>query len=259
MTTRFSKQKLAEAQGKKAKGGLVIGILSKKHSKIGDVSKDDPVVTPPSAHSPAKRPASPTSSLEVIASAGEETKKKKKIGGKPFLPSFWDDADVTALKAQALSVDDLNLLMAKSSSQVMSSHIQKLMQTIGESLFISGKLLDLEKKVSTAKPMVKSLSTENETLKNKVAILAVEAENEKRTRGGLEEESSSGEGLLKWMTKHHPDLDFSGLVIGDVKKELLSDHPSKATAENVMEEATTVAVVIEEAAPIVPADPTLEE
>ena len=88
MTTRFIKQKLAEAQEKKAKGGLVSGLLSKKCLKVGDVSKDDPVVTSPSAYSPAKHPASPTSSLEVIASAGDETKKKKKVGGKPFLPSF---------------------------------------------------------------------------------------------------------------------------------------------------------------------------
>ena len=85
-------------------------------------------MTPPFAHSLAKRPASPTSSLEVIASGGEETKKKKKVAGKSFLPSFWDDADAAALKAhEALSVDDLSPLMAKSSSEVMSSHIQKLL------------------------------------------------------------------------------------------------------------------------------------
>ena len=125
MTTRFSKQKLAEAQEKKAKGGIVSGILSKK--KMGDVSKKDPVVTPPPTHSPAKRPASPTSSLKVIASAGEKVRKKKKVGGKSFLPTFWDDANVATLTAdEALSVDDLSPLMAKSSSEVMSSHIQKL-------------------------------------------------------------------------------------------------------------------------------------
>lgn len=50
MTPRFSKKKLAEAQEKKAKGGLFRGLLSKKRSKVGDISKDDPVVTPPSAH-----------------------------------------------------------------------------------------------------------------------------------------------------------------------------------------------------------------
>ena len=73
---------------------------------------------------PAKRPTSPTSSLEVIASGGEEVRKKKKAGGKSFLPTFWDDSDAAALKAyEALSVDDLSPLMAKLSSEVMSSHI----------------------------------------------------------------------------------------------------------------------------------------
>ena len=129
MKTRFIKQKLVEAQEKKAKGGLVNGLLSRKHSKVRDISKDDPVVTPSSTHSPTKRPASPTSSLEVIAFAGEETKKKKKVGGKSFLPSFWDDADAVPLKAhKVLSMDDLNPLMAKSSNEEMSSQIQKLVQ-----------------------------------------------------------------------------------------------------------------------------------
>ena len=50
--------------------------------------KDNPIVTPPSAHSPAKRPDSLTSSLEVIASVVEETKKKKKVAGKSFLLTF---------------------------------------------------------------------------------------------------------------------------------------------------------------------------
>ena len=127
MTTKFSKQKLAEAQEKKAKGGLVNGLLSKKRLKVRDVSKDDPAVTPPSAHSPTKHPTSPTLSLDVIASTGEEIKKKKKVGGKPFLSSFWDDANASALKAnEALSVDNLNPLMVKSSSEVMLSHIHKL-------------------------------------------------------------------------------------------------------------------------------------
>lgn len=65
--------------------------------------------------------------------------------------------------------------------------------------------------------------------------------------------------LRKWMAKHHLDLDLSGLVIGDVEKELLSDHPSEATAKNVMEEATTIAEVTKEAMPITPADRTLDE
>ena len=132
MTTRFSKQKLTEAQEKKAKGGIVSGLLSKK--KTGDICKKDPVVTPPPAHSLAKCPASPTSSLEMIAFAGEEVRKKKKVGGKSLLPTFWNDADVVTLRAhEVISMNNLSPLMAKSSSEVMSSHIQKLVQvcTIG--------------------------------------------------------------------------------------------------------------------------------
>ena len=86
MTNRFSKQKLAEAQEKKAKGGTVSGLLSKK--KAGDVVKKDPMITPSPTHSLSKHLASPTLSLEMIVSGGEEIRKKKKAGGKSFLPTF---------------------------------------------------------------------------------------------------------------------------------------------------------------------------
>ena len=130
---------------------------------------------------------------------------------KPLPLTFWNDADTAALKAhEALSLDDLNPLISKSSGDVMSSHIQKLVQVcsndigcffffvllllreifsyvgFGESLFVSGKLLDLEKKMATAEPMIKSLFAENETLKNKVAILTVEAKNDKERVAALE-------------------------------------------------------------------------
>ena len=53
-------------------------------------------------------------------------------------------------------------------------------------MFVFGKLLDLEKKAATSEPMIKSLSAENETFKNKVAILAVEVENDKERMVTLE-------------------------------------------------------------------------
>ena len=84
MTTRFSKQKLAEAQEKKAKGGIVNGLLSKKN--MGEVSKKDPVVTHLPVPSLAKCLAFPTLSLEVIASIGEEVGKK--VGGNLFFIPF---------------------------------------------------------------------------------------------------------------------------------------------------------------------------
>ena len=83
----------------------------------------------PLAHLLAKCLAFPTSSMEMITSSGEETRKKKKVGGKSFLSTLWADMDAATLNAyEALSMDDLSPLMAKLSSEVMSSHIQKLMQ-----------------------------------------------------------------------------------------------------------------------------------
>nr|POE97892.1 hypothetical protein CFP56_33832 [Quercus suber] len=261
---------------------------------MGDISKDDPVITPFSAHSLAKCLASPTSSLEVIASVGEETKKKKKVGGKSFLPSFWDDADAAALKAYVVtSMDDLN-------------HLMRFLVGFGGVLVRFWETCGFGEEGGQSEPMIKSLSTENETLKNKVVIFTVKAENNKervvafekslqvkkdfcklkdKQIGDLElklqkagvtavqefkdfDEYSDElcgyyvEGfdlLRKWMVKHHLDLDLFGLVIGDVKKELLSDRPSEAIAENVMEEAIIVVEVIEEAVPITPADPVPNE
>ena len=45
------------------------------------------------------------------------------------------------------------------------------------------------------------------------------------------------------MAKHHPELDLSGLVMGEVEKEFVADRPSKVTEENVVEETTIVALV----------------
>ena len=53
-------------------------------------------------------------------------------------------------------------------------------------MFVSGRLLDLEKKVATSEPLVKSLSTKNKTLKNKVAILTTEVGNNKEHMATLE-------------------------------------------------------------------------
>ena len=60
--------------------------------------------------------------------------------------------------------------------------------------------------------------------------------------------------LRNWMAKHHPDLDFSSLVMGEVEKELLANCPSEATIENVTKEATDVAEVMEEVAITTPTD-----
>ena len=57
------------------------------------------------------------------------------------------------------------------------------------------------------------------------------------------------------MTKHHPNLDLSSLVLDEVEKELLANHPSEVSAKNVMQEATDTTEVMEKAAITTPVDP----
>ena len=79
---------------------------------------------------------------------------------------------------------------------------------MGESLFISGKLLDFERKVAVAEPVVKSLSAENEALKDKVAILTVEAENDKEHVMTLERSLQVEKDFSKLKDKQIGDLQF---------------------------------------------------
>ena len=62
--------------------------------------------------------------------------------------------------------------------------------------------------------------------------------------------------LVKWVAKHHHGLVLSSLAVDNVQKKLMS---SKATAENVTEEATNVAEGMKEATVITPVDPIPKE
>ena len=78
MMTRFNKAKLAEIKEKKAKGGLTGGLLTRKRQRETEIPKDDPMMTSPITKSIPQRPASPTSSLELIASTDDGSKAKGK-------------------------------------------------------------------------------------------------------------------------------------------------------------------------------------
>ena len=68
--------------------------------------------------------------------------------------------------------------------------------------------MDLEKKVVTSEPLVKSLSTENETLKNKVAIFTIEAKNDKECMATLEKSLQMEKDLCKLKDKQIGDLEL---------------------------------------------------
>ena len=75
-------------------------------------------------------------------------------------------------------------------------------------MFVSGKLLDLEKKVATSEPVIKSLSIENETFKNKVAILTIEAKNDKECVVILEKSLQVEKDFCKLKDKQIGDLEL---------------------------------------------------
>lgn len=126
MMTRFSIAKLAEVREKKAKGGLIGGLLTRKRQRDTETPKDDPRVTSPTAKFVPQRLASPTSSLELIAFTDDGSKSKSK--DKTFLASFLDDIRVAMLKAhEVISVDHLSPLRVRPSQELVSSHVHKVM------------------------------------------------------------------------------------------------------------------------------------
>nr|POE75313.1 hypothetical protein CFP56_19034 [Quercus suber] len=123
-------------------------------------SKDDVVVTSSVAKFQDRRTTSPTSSLELIISlrGGSKAKATSKV----LIASFWEDVGIATQKAHdTISVEDLEPLMGKPPSELMSSHVHKIMQVLGESLYVSEKYLDYDKKLVEAQSGIASLFTEN--------------------------------------------------------------------------------------------------
>ena len=65
--------------------------------------------------------------------------------------------------------------------------------------------------------------------------------------------------LVKWMAKHHLGLDLPSLAMDDVEKELMSNRPFEATAENVTKGATDIAEEMKEATITTPTDPVADK
>ena len=68
--------------------------------------------------------------------------------------------------------------------------------------------MDLEKKVATSEPLVNSLFVENEMLKNKVAILTTEVENDKERVVTLEKSLQVEKDFCKLKDKQIGDLEL---------------------------------------------------
>ena len=74
--------------------------------------------------------------------------------------------------------------------------------------------MDLEKKVASFEPLIKSFSAENETFKNKVAIRAIEAENDKECVATLKKSLQVEKDFCKLKDKQIGDLELKLQNVG---------------------------------------------
>nr|POE86721.1 hypothetical protein CFP56_62663 [Quercus suber] len=159
-----------------------------KKRKLGDEKVE--VSLRPSAHI---APPSPTPSLEVtaISPLGTRARGKSKIG-----MNVWDDP-ATALghAHNIITTDELKSLSSVPSHELISCHIHKLVQVLGESLRITTDYLGTEEKIVMASSKAESVEAEWFEL------------------------------LRRWTMKHHSSaMDFSSLDFEKIDIEVLEDE-----------------------------------
>nr|POF25534.1 nucleobase-ascorbate transporter 11 [Quercus suber] len=152
--------------------------------------------------------------------------------------TFWDDMDATVSKAhEAISVKDLKLLATRASSKLMSSHVHKVMQVLGKSLYLSGKYIDYEEKLASAQSKIDEVLA-------KLQKAGLEAMNKfKKSEQYFDKLCNyyveGFELFCNYMAKQHLDLDLSTLEMEEVENGILADCPSRATTD-LMDEDTIV-------------------
>nr|POE84857.1 hypothetical protein CFP56_72574 [Quercus suber]POF10611.1 hypothetical protein CFP56_23383 [Quercus suber] len=173
MATRYSKDKYARIRDLKNEPLAKLTSDSKKR-KFGDEKVD---VAPSTTVNVA--PPSPTPSLEVTAVTPPITrpKGKSKIG-----QSVWDDPATALGRAHnVITNDELKSLSSIPSHELVSRHIHKLEQVLGESLRITIDYLNTEEKVVVATSKVESVEVECSQLK-KDLITAMNERNKANQR-----------------------------------------------------------------------------
>nr|POF02971.1 hypothetical protein CFP56_72213 [Quercus suber] len=122
--------------------------------KLGD-EKAEVSFPNPSIH---VTPRSPTPYLEVTAAIPPVTRARgeSKIG-----MSVWDDPATALGRAHnVITSDELKILSSIPSHELVSRHIHKLVQVLGESLHITTDYLNVEEKVVVATSKAESVEAE---------------------------------------------------------------------------------------------------
>nr|POF08590.1 hypothetical protein CFP56_53076 [Quercus suber] len=152
MATRYSKNKYARIRDLKNEPLAKLKSNSKKR-KFGDETVD---AAPSTTVNVA--PPSPTPLLEVTAVTPPITHPK---GKSKIRQSVWDDPATALGRAHyVITNNELKSLSSIPSHELVSRHIHKLVQVLGESLRITTKYLNTEEKVVVAMSKAESMEVE---------------------------------------------------------------------------------------------------
>ncbi|XP_030940939.1 uncharacterized protein LOC115965778 [Quercus lobata] len=179
MTTKFNKDMYAKMRSKKDEP---LSNLGKKIVRMtGKGPAPIPLSTIPPVAPETMRTASPTTSIEEIATPGSKRqhvagKGKEKEKADIRSSTIWDDERLAVDRAhEVVTPADLRALSDMSLNDVVPRHVHKLVQVLGESLHITTEYLTQEAKVVSLTTRMEALEKENSDLKKNLITSMDEA------------------------------------------------------------------------------------
>ncbi|XP_050265136.1 uncharacterized protein LOC126709091 [Quercus robur] len=277
MTTKFNKDMYAKMRSKKDEP------LSNLGKKVVRVTGKGPAPTPlsvvPLIAPEATRTASPTASIEEIATPGskrqrlaDKGKEKEKADIRPS--TIWDDERLAVDRAhEVVTPADLRALSDMSLNDIASLHVHKLVQVLGESLHITTEYLTQEAKVASLTTRMEALEKENSdlkknlitsmdeatSLKEKVKILGDDLRVERKLTQEKDEQLLSAKEKLATIaarsveafqtTDEYNTILFSWYFKGfELLRRYLVKHPSGVNMESLDLEEVDKEMALDEAA-----------
>nr|POF02876.1 hypothetical protein CFP56_10933 [Quercus suber] len=185
-------------------------------------------------------PSSPIPSLKMMTFNPSTTRSrgKAKVG-----KSVWDDPATTLGIAHNVVIDDeLKGLSSIPSHKLVSCHIHKLVQVLGEYLHLTTNYLSSEEKVVVANSKVDFVEAKRSRLR-KDLIEAIDRpskakEKVKELKAALKFEQyfKCFKLLHWWMMKHHSHVaDFANMDFEAIDTEILVDEANEKEGETIAE------------------------
>ncbi|KAK9994170.1 hypothetical protein SO802_023873 [Lithocarpus litseifolius] len=197
--------------------------------------------------------STPAASIEEITPCPKRAcgsdKGKSKVDS-----SIWDDAATAMGRAHNIvTPEELKALNFAPFHELVSHHIHKLIQVLGEAIHLTTEYLTSEEKVDMANSKVNALEAEGSTLrkeliatmdggnqmKEKIKALTDELKADKLLTEQKDEqlqavkrEASKAGDEARYLAKHNPGMDLDNLDLEVVKKEMEAEEDAAGDTAN---------------------------